>query len=109
MKTYDFHGSIELTNIGKEIRRICESELVSFKILTGYGSTNGVSKSKVVAMKSLAKLKREGIVKDYFSGDVLSKLQTNANSYEYQIKNKYAQRLKNDKDFGNDGVIFIYV
>ena len=108
MKTYDFHGSIEPTEIGKEIRRICREEKESFKLLTGYGSTSGTSKSKNAAMKSLGKLKREGIVKDYFSGDVLSTLQTNIDSYEFIVKNKYIQKLKNDKDFGNDGIIFVY-
>lgn len=109
MKTYDFHGSIQLSDIGKEIRKICQLESVSFKLLTGYGSSSGVSKSKIAAMKSLIKLKREGIIKDYFSGDTLINLQTNPDSYEYQVKTKYAQKLKNDKDFGNDGVIFVYV
>jgi hypothetical protein len=108
MKTYDFHGSIEINNIGKEIRKICKVEKVSFKLLTGYGSSSGVSKSKNAAMKSLSKLRREGIIKDYFSGDVLSKLQTQVDSYEYQVKNRYLQQLKNDKDFGNDGIIFVY-
>jgi len=109
MRTYDFHGSIELTEIGKEIRRICAEESISFKLLTGYGSSSGVSKSKVAAMKSLSKLKREGVVKDYFSGDVLSKLQTYVNSYEYQVKTEYAQKLKKDNDFGNDGVIYVFM
>ena len=109
MRTYDFHGSIEIAEIGKEIRRICKLESSSFKLLTGYGSVSGVSKSKNAAMKSLAKIKKEGLVKDYFSGDALSKLQTNENSYEYHIKNTYGQRLKNDKDFGNDGIIFVFI
>ncbi len=109
MKTYDFHGSIEISEIGKEIRRICKLESFSFKLLTGYGSSNGVSKSKSAAFKSLAKIKKEGLIKDYFSGDVLSRLQTNPNSYEYHIKNEYRQILKKDKDFGNDGVIFVYI
>jgi hypothetical protein len=108
MKTYDLHGSVQLTEIGKEIRRICREERTAFKLLTGYGSTSGISKSKSTAMKSLNKIKKEGLIKDYFSGDVLSKLQTNVDSYEYHIKNNYFQKLKNDKDFGNDGIIFVF-
>lgn len=109
MKTYDFHGSIEISEIGKEIRQICKVESISFKLLTGYGSISGISKSRNAAFKSLAKMKKEGLIKDYFSGDVLSSLQTNKNSYEYQMKNEYREILKNDKDFGNDGVIFVFL
>lgn len=109
MKTYDIHGTIEISEIGKEIRRICKIEKTSFKLLTGYGASSGISKSKIAAKKSLAKLKKEKIVKDYFSGDVLASLQTNEDSYEYYIKTEYSQRLKNDKDFGNDGKIFVFL
>jgi hypothetical protein len=108
MKIYDFHGSIDTTDIGKEIRKICREERISFKLLTGYGSSGGFSKSKNAAMRSLGKLKREGVVRDYFSGDVLERLHTNINSYEYKVKNKYIEKLKNDNDFGNDGIIFVF-
>jgi hypothetical protein len=108
MKTYDFHGSIDLSNIGKEIRQLLKIESKSFKLLTGYGSSSGVSKSKLKALTSLSKLRQEGLIKDYFSGDVLSRLQTNPESYEYQVKMLYAERLKQDKDFGNDGIIFVF-
>lgn len=109
MKTYDFHGTIEISEIGKEIRRICTIEKTSFKLLTGYGASSGVSKSKNAANKSLSKLKKEKVVKDYFSGNVLASLQTNQDSYEYYIKNEYGQRLKNNKDYGNDGIIFVFL
>lgn len=109
MKTYDFHGSINPSEIGKEIRTICKKEKTSFKLLTGYGSTSGTSKSKSAALMSLSKLKKENIVKDYFSGDVLAKLQTNENSYEYKIKQEYGRRLNRDRDYGNDGVIFVFL
>ncbi|HHU81247.1 MAG TPA: hypothetical protein GXZ35_07995 [Acholeplasmataceae bacterium] len=109
MRTYDFHGSIEISEIDREIRHICHIESTAFKLLTGYGSSSGISRSKNAAMKSLAKIKREGLIKDYFSGDVLSELHSNTNSYEYQMKSKYKQRLKNDKDFGNDGIIFVFI
>lgn len=109
MKTYDLHGTVDISEIGKEIRKICKLEKTSFKLLTGYGSTSGLSKSKNAAFKSLAKLRKENIVKDYFSGNVLSTLQTNHESYEYYVKNVYAQKFKNDQDFGNDGIIFVFL
>lgn len=109
MKTYDFHGTMEILEIGKEIRSICKIEKNSFKLLTGYGSSSGISKSKNAANKSLSKLRKEKLIKDFFAGDVLTKPQTNQDSYEYYIKQEYGQRLKGDKDFGNDGVIFVFL
>lgn len=109
MKTYNFHGTIELSEIGREIRNICAKEKNAFKLLTGYGSSTGTSKSKTAALKSLSKMRKEGIIKDYFGGEVLTKLQTVSNTYEYEVKSRYAQTLKTDRDFGNDGIIFVYI
>lgn len=107
MKTYDFYGSILTTEIGRELRAICKKESKSFKLLTGYGSTSGIANSKHAAIKSLRKMRKEGLIKDFFSGEVLTDLQTNVNGYEYEVKNKYTQTYKNDKDCGNKGVIFV--
>ena len=62
MKTYDiFHGYTLISEIGKELRKIIINEKSSFKILTGYGSKTGFSKSKQAALRSLAKIKKEGL------------------------------------------------
>ena len=64
MKTYDqFHGEVDIKDIGKELRIII-SKGENFKILTGYGSTSYTCKSKTAALKSLANLKKVGLLRD---------------------------------------------
>ena len=71
MKTYkEFHGDILINDIGKRLREIIKKENKSFKILTGYGSSIGMSQSKKAALKSLMKMKKEGLIKGYFPGEV---------------------------------------
>ena len=109
MKVYkDFHGETLITDIGKRLREIVKEEKNDFKIMTGYGSTCGRSKSKSASLKSLAKMKKEGLIKDYIPGDALSSILT-TNSPYYETKQKYHSLIKNDPDYGNDGIIFIFM
>ena len=108
MKLYtEFHGNIEIKNIGKRLREIIKIEK-SFKIMTGYVSTNGVSLSKTAAIKSLNKMKKEGVIKGFFPGDVKNLLINETSNY-YSDKQNFSQIVKNDPDYGNDGIIFIFV
>ena len=79
-----------------------------FKILTGYGSTGIQSKSKFAAITSLTKMKKEGLIKAFSPGEVLTKLLTSNDPY-YADKQKYQSLIKNDPDYGSDGIIFIFV
>ena len=109
MKTYnEFHGEIPISDIGKYLREIVKKEKTSFKILTGYGSTSNISKSKQAAIKSLTKMKNEGLIKAFLPGDVLTKLLTEKDNYYYD-KMKYKDLIKSDPDYGNDGIIFIFM
>lgn len=66
MKPYtEFHGGIEVKNIGKRLREICKKEKM-FKIMTGYGSSSGVSLSKNSAIKSLSKMKKKELLRNFF-------------------------------------------
>lgn len=102
-----FHGDIQITEIGRELRKLVKVEKSSFKILTGYGSSTGSSKSKYAALKSLSKMKSEGLIKGYIPGEVKYQL-LNSTSLYYEEKMTYGELLKNDSDYGNDGVIFIF-
>ncbi len=109
MKTYkEFHGDIQISDIGKELRRIVSIEKKSFKILTGYGSTTGASLSKTSALKSLKNMKKEGLIKGYLPGEVKNIL-LSENSPYYETKLNYESILKSDIDFGNEGFIFVFV
>ena len=109
MKTYtEFHGEIPISDIGKRLREIVKTTKTSFKILTGYGSTSSNSKSKQAAIKSLTKMKNEGLIKGFLPGEVKNKLLTKKD-YFYEDKVKYGNDLKNDLDYGNDGIIFIFL
>lgn len=109
MKTYDeFHGEVDISNIGKRLREIAKNERNNFKILTGYGSTCGKSKSKESAIKALTKMKKEGIIKGFLPGDINSKLIDETSPY-YEAKNKYSGLIKKDEDFKNDGIIFVFI
>ena len=108
MKKYEeFHGNIETKHIGKKLREIALVEKTDFKIITGYGSTSGTSKSKEAALRTLAKLKKEGMIEGYLPGDVFQMLITEKSPY-YEDKQKYRNRVKNDSDFGNEGIIYIF-
>ena len=109
MKTYrEFHGELKASNIGKRLREIVKQEKSSFKLLTGYGSTTGISKSKAAAIKSLMKMKKEGLIEDYFPGEIKTKL-LDATSQFRNAKLKYESLVKSDPDYGNDGVIFVFL
>ena len=109
MTTYtEFHGEIPISDIGKRLREIVRTTHTSFKILTGYGSTGVSSKSKQAAITSLSKMKKEGIIKAFLPGEVLTKLLTDKDYY-YADKLKYQNVIKGDKDIGNDGIIFVFV
>ncbi len=109
MKLYEqFHGDIKIANIGKELRKILKNEKKDFKILTGYGSTTQKSLSKHAAIKSLTKLKKEGLILGFLPGEIKYKT-INNNSPYYNDKLNYASRIKSDIDYGNEGVIFIFL
>jgi len=108
MKIYrEFHGNIEVKNVGKRLREICKTEKM-FKIMTGYGSVSGSSKCKNAALKSLSKMKIEGVVKGYFPGEIKNML-LDSNSIYYEDKLIFNNIVKNDPDYGNDGIIFVFV
>ena len=109
MKTYSqFHGEILISEIGKELRKIVKNEKVSFKVLTGYGSASGSSKSKIAVLKSLSRMKKEGLIKAYLPGEIKNQILLD-NSPFYNDKVNYESLLRNDKDFGNDGIIFVFL
>ena len=109
MKEYNFHGTIELSEIGKELRQIAKLGN-DFKVLTGYGSSVGTSKSKEKALNSLRKMRKEGLIKDFIPGDKINSI-LGVGEYFTSVKLKYQGRLKDDKDarIGNPGMIFIFV
>lgn len=109
MKTYkQFHGEVLISEIGKELRAIAKREKSDFKILTGYGSSGGTSQSKTTSIKSLSKMKKEGLIKDFLPGEVRSQALL-ANSAFYETKLAYEQQIKGDPDYGNDGIIFVFM
>lgn len=109
MKTYtEFHGEIPIKDIGKRLREIVRTTKTSFKILTGYGSTGATSKSKFAAITSLTKMKKEGLIKAFLPGEVLTKILMSNDPY-YTDKQKYQNVIKNDSDYGNEGIIFIFL
>ncbi len=109
MKIYtDFHGEIQISEIGKQLREIVKKEKNGFKLLTGYGSVSGKSKSKIAVLKSLSKMKEEGLIKGFLPGEVKNQL-LQSNSPYLDTKLKYASTLKQDNDFGNDGIVFVFV
>ena len=109
MKTYkEFHGELLITDIGKRLREIVKQEKTSFQILTGYGSTSNSSKSKQAAIKSLRKMRSEGLIKGFLPGEIKSKF-LKQGDYFYEDKLKFVSELKNDSDYGNDGIIFIFL
>ena len=109
MKEYNFHGTIELSEIGKELRTIAKLG-EDFKILTGYGASVGVSKSKEKALNSLRKMKKEGLIKDFIPGDKINSI-LGVGEYFTSVKIKYQDRIRLDSDAkrGNPGMIFVFV
>ncbi|MGM9899899.1 MAG: hypothetical protein ACI32E_04895 [Bacilli bacterium] len=109
MKIYDqFHGEINAISIGKELRMIIEKEKTNFKVLTGYGSTSGKCVSKQMMIKVLIKLKKEDKIKGFLPGDIKYNLLDKMSIY-YDDKIKYYNIIKNDPDFGNAGIIFVFM
>lgn len=109
MKTYtEFHGQTPISEIGKVLRQILNKEKQAFKILTGYGSTGGISLSKRAALKSLRNMKKSGLIKGYLPGEVKNQLLPDHSPY-YETKLAYEKTLKSDVDFGNDGIIFVFI
>lgn len=109
MKTYkQFHGQIEIDNIGKELRNIVKKEKENFKILTGYGSNSGRSESKIKAIKSLNKMYKEGLIKGYLPGEAKNTLYKDTDNI-YKHKEKFKRYVIKDSDYGNDGIIFVFI
>jgi len=104
----EFHGDIVPSEIGKRLRVICQKEKVAFKILTGYGATSLRSNSKVAALSSLRNMQKQGIIKAYFPGEVRNQV-LKENSTFYTYKALYEQAVKSDADYGNDGIIFVFI
>ena len=98
-----------MSEIGKELRKIAKLGN-DFKILTGYGSSSGISLSKEKAMNSLKKMRKEGLIKDFIPGDKVNSI-LGVGEYFTSVKLKYDSRLKEEKDarIGNPGIIFIFV
>ena len=51
-------------------------------------------------------MKSEGLIKGFLPGEVKTKL-LKQSDYFYEDKLKFVSELKNDPDYGNDGIIFI--
>lgn len=110
MKTYkQFHGDIPIKDIGKELRKVAKTE-TQFKILTGYGSSSGISKSKSAALTSLKNMKKEGLIRGYFPAEIGTKILKPQDAF-YDVKLEYEKLVKFDSDYkaGNDGIIFVFV
>lgn len=109
MKVYPiFHGELLPSEVGKKLREIVKTEKSSFKIMTGYGSTTGISKSKQIALTTLKNLQKEGLIAGYFPGEVKNQV-LNSTSQYYLSKLKYESSIKRDSDYGNDGIIYIFI
>lgn len=107
MKIYtEFHGQIDSKDIGKKLRELVKKEKQTFKILTGYGSTSNISKSKSAAIQSLKKMKKGGLIKGFIPGEIKFQV-LSENSPFYEDKIKYQNILKNDIDYGNEGIIYV--
>ena len=103
-----FHGDIPTDRIGQELRRINKTEKGIYKILTGFGSTTGICKSKESAIKALRKMKKEKMIKGFIPADKLTQLLQGRDEF-FDLKVEYDKILKRDKDYGNDGVIYIII
>lgn len=109
MKTNSqFHGNIPSHLIGKHLREIVKTEKSHFKILTGYGSSSGQSLSKNAAIRSLSKMVKEGLIDGFLPGEAKMKIYPST-SILTQMKIRFESVIKADVDYGNDGIIFIFV
>ena len=111
MKTYkEFHGQIQLSDIGKQLRVIAKSEKSSFKVMTGYGSESGSSKSKEAVLKSLSNMVKEGMIKGYLPGEVKDHLITPTSKLSRYLEDKlkFESLIKKDLDYGNTGIVFVF-
>lgn len=109
MKIYrEFHGQIPLNLIGKRLREIVRLEKVTFKIMTGYGASSGQSLSKSAAINSLTKMVKEGLIGGFLPGEARDKVFASS-SIMVKMKQQFEQEIKHDPDYGNDGIIFIFI
>ena len=109
MKKYkEFHGDVPVDMIGKRLREIARQEAV-FKIVTGYGSTTGIQKSKQAALKVLANMVRQNLIVAYLPGEKVYDFSVNTNNIYYKARTVYENVLRSDKDKGNEGIIYVFV
>ena len=99
---------MQVTDIGKRLREIAKRE-ASFKIMTGYGSSSGKCRSKKAALNSLKKMRQEGLIAAYIPGEKVTELIADSNDPYRDVKSRYNDILRKDRDAGNDGVIFVFV
>lgn len=108
MTTYsEFHGRVPLSEIEKRLRVLARGQK-AFKILTGYGSSGGTSRSKEEAIKALRRMKKQGVIKGFIPGEEAGFLQGAGSEY-YDTKMEFYDILRADRDSGNDGIIFVFV
>ena len=110
MKLYDFHGSVPSNEIGKQLRAIVSGSKSDFKVLTGYGSQSGTCRSKDSALKSLRRMRREGLIKGFLPAEFYTEIVYSSDEF-YDAKINYRHRIERDADarYGNEGVIFVFV
>ena len=53
-------------------------------------------------------MKSEGLIKAYLPGEIKYKLIDSKSEY-YFDKLKYIKIIKDDKDFGNEGIIYVFL
>lgn len=53
-------------------------------------------------------MKKEGLIKGYLPGEVKKELLDLSSPY-FEDKIKYDKLIKSDSDYGNSGIIFIFV
>jgi hypothetical protein len=87
-----------------------KSEKSSFKVMTGYGSESGSSKSKEAVLKSLSNMVKEGMIKGYLPGEVKDHLITPTSKLSRYLEDKlkFESLIKKDLDYGNPGIVFVF-
>ena len=109
MRQYsEFHGEMPAKMIGKRLREIAAKEQV-FKIVTGYGSSSGIQKSKQAALKALSNMVKEGVIAAYLPAEKVFEVSVNENDIYYKARTTYENILREDNDKGNEGVIYVFV
>lgn len=53
-------------------------------------------------------MKNEGLIRDFLPGEVRYEPLTSASPY-YKAKMEYGNQIKNDSDYGNEGIVFIFI